>query len=67
MSDRIELEVTCRHCDRPWTPMHHDYVAGTWRICPRCRAPDAEKDPQRGITRNARIKRVQGRETAQGA
>lgn len=33
----IEIETTCRRCDRLWTPDHSDYVRGRWRVCPRCR------------------------------
>ena len=42
--DRIEIEVQCSCCGESWTPLHIDYVRGTWRRCPRCRGHPTMND-----------------------
>lgn len=31
------IDVICARCKRSFEPDHSDYVAGRWRVCPRCR------------------------------
>ena len=40
----IELETLCRKCLRTWIPTTRDFRAGTWHICPDCRATEEAKE-----------------------
>lgn len=55
MSDRLELEVTCRECRRSWTPTHADYIRGWWRVCADCRNTTDDTTSGGAIPDNTRL------------
>jgi hypothetical protein len=39
----IEMATACTRCGADHTPSHDAYLAGTWRICTRCRGDPGEE------------------------
>lgn len=58
----VEIVTTCVSCGVAWEPHHHDFVVGTWRVCPSCRGSDAsgtlpgQGDPLARVTAHVQVK-----------